>query len=311
MASSNITAYIISYLNDDPLMRQARIQGLTLQLNEWNTKTDLLLNVVAMNYTDAEISTLPKYNVNIIPAAPMSCTVARHYCQTLFYQSSYRWGVFLDDDTLLYPHNSSYNMFAEMDTHIEDYCKIGAFYPHNPMTIGFNALYKNEPRYATHHIFAPLIGVKGSMTVVRNFALYGEEPVYNDTDFDMQEDLAFSINLRLAYKRIFTCSNIILKEVDHKASFFGSNAADTAEQNKLRIARAKAASKRLVAKYPDLLSETVKGVSVDQSVLKAKFAYGSKKEFIPKDGVYDNTLFDWDSVLKTPVSPQIIHNDAK
>lgn len=289
----NIAAYIISFLPSDPATSDTRLAALIHQLNEWISNTSLEIYVLTMNYTDEEASLLPSERVHLIPTEPLPCTFARKRCQEIFYNSHYKWAVMMDDDALLYPHNSSYNFFKEMDSHIEDYRGITAIYPHMPNINGFNYLYKSEPRYATHHIFTPLVLAKGTLMLLRNLKLYGEEPIYNDTEFTVQEDLAFSIALRVKGHRLFTCSNIVLKEINHGASF---TVGGTDDQNKKRIADCKVASKRLVEKYPEYLEETTKGVTVDLTKLKGKVVNGLKKEFIPKDGIYDTTLFDWEAI---------------
>ena len=289
----NIACYIISYLPDNKDTRCIRIKTLCQQLTEWLNNTQMNIYILAMQYTDSELATLPCSNrINIIKSPGLRTTFAHVEVQKLFYESNYKWAVMMDDDACLYPHNSSYNMFAEMDTHIEDYKHITCFFPHNPMVCGFNQLYLDEPRYATHHIFTPLQTAKGTLYALRNLRLYGEEPVYNDTDFDMMDDVAFAIRLQYHGHRLYTTSNLILKELPHNASFFGDNKKD---DNTARIAKAKAASKLIVAKYPDLLIETKKGITIDQTILRNKQVIGPKKHFIPKNGIYDNTLFDWDS----------------
>lgn len=284
----NIAAYIISWLSEDVAVREIRLKTVNLQIDEWLANTALPIFVIAMNYTNDELNTIVRPRVTIIPTESLSCTKARKRCQELFYNSQYKWAVIMDDDAFLYQHNSSYNLFAEMDSHIEDYRHIGAFFPHLPNITGFNGLYKDEPRYATHHIFSKLVMSKGTMCILRNLKLYGEEPIYNDTDFDMMEDVCFGIKLRLAGHQLYTCSNIVLKEYSHGASAFSND-------NTVRIAKAKVASKLIVEKYP-YLRETPKGITIDQSQLVRKCVNKPKKQIIPKSGVYDNSLFDWDSI---------------
>lgn len=290
----NIACYIISYLPEEESVRSIRIATLSKQLSEWLANTSMNIYILAMQYYDADLLLLPiSDRLHIIRSPGLKTTFAHVEVQKLFYMSKYKWAVMMDDDACLYPHNSSYNMFAEMDTHIEDYKHITCFYPHNPMVSGFNQLYIDEPRYATHHIFTPLQTAKGTLYVLKNLQLYSEEPVYNDTDFDMMDDVAFAIRLQLKGHKLYTTANLILKELPHNASFFGDNKKD---DNTLRIAKAKLASKLIVHKYSGLLSETPKGITIDQTVLRHKYVVGAKKHFIPKYGIYDNTLFDWDSI---------------
>jgi hypothetical protein len=271
------------------------------QLNEWLSKTTIRINLLAMCYQPADLAEIYKIEqserITIHQHNRMSCTFARLECQKMFYSSTYKWGILMDDDACLYPHNSSYNMFKEMDDHIEDYRHISAFWPFNPVVYGFNALYKEDPRYEDHHIFIPLVTPKGTMCILRNLQLYGEEPVYNDTDFDMMEDIAFSIKFRYHGHSLYTTANLILKELSHGASFFGAAPKlGGVNDNSIRIANAKRVSKDIIVKYPGLLEETEKGITINQKALIGKCVVGLKKHIIPKDGVYDTSLFDWDVV---------------
>lgn len=289
----NIAAYIISFLPDDE-RRDIRLETINKQLTEWLENSTMNIYILAMNYTDADVLSLPKdKRIHAIQHGGLTTTFAHVAIQEVFYASNYKWGICLDDDACLYngpQHNSSYNMFAEMDTHIDDYVGIGAFYPLNPMTVGFNAFYAKEPRYADHHIFIRLMTPKSTLYGLRNFRLYGEEPIYNDTDFNHFEDLAFNMNLKMAGHMTYTCPNLILKELNHNASFFGGpDNKDTSHRTKAAIV----VRDQLIAKYPTLLSAREGKANPNMRLFDARYVTGPKELYIPKNGAKEDDLFKW------------------
>lgn len=279
-------AYITSYLHPtDKDHHRIRFDGCLAVAKEWLANTyNLEIEITAMNWSADEIAQAQDLGSRIhIDLQPGQLNVqAKNHALRRFYSSTSPWAIVMDDDAMLYPHNSSYAIVDEMMLHIDDYKHIGAFYPHNPMMTGFNSLYR-EANYKDYHVFSKVIFPKGTMMFLRNFRYYQQEPVYFDEEFNMMEDVAFYTRLLFAGYSAYSCSNIVLKEVNHGCSYF----------NEDRVNQIRSAGHRIVDKYGDPLAKKKGGLGIDFRGLVSRSNH-SQRRCIAKQGKELYTeFFDW------------------
>ena len=186
--------YIISYLDDDAAKRTDRLRVHNDQLDCWLNHTNLKINVYAMNYSDQDFRTEDRITYKIL--TPRRANPARLEAFKDFYASDAHWGIMMDNDASLYSashHNSSYKLFEEMSSHIEDYKTIGVFQPINPGKQPFNH-FINDDVHTHNHVFARNMDLKGSMMIVRNFRKYNQPEVWPDPSYIYGDDTKIAMD---------------------------------------------------------------------------------------------------------------------
>lgn len=271
----NFGIFIISYLSDDSDIRDKRLNVHKKQLDWWLKYTDIDINILSMNYKDEDKTKNERISYYDFPS--MKTNKAWYERFKIFYASKYKWGIMLDDDSVLYNapeknYNSAHRIFSEMSEHIEDYNDIGCFFPHNPQKLGFKKILENT-LYDFNHIFERNMDLKGSMFVLRNFKLYGEDEIYNDLDFIYCEDTSYAMTLVNAGKTVFKTTNMILNEYSHGASNF------TNKNNRTELM--KEANQKIAKKY-NIKMKKDSHLLDRTKFLKEKWI-GQNKKIIPKN----------------------------
>ncbi|SDH23542.1 hypothetical protein [Pelagibacterium luteolum] len=241
-------AFITSFLPDNVQARTRRLANFELQLRWWRQMTDMPVHVVISNWTDserdgcAELGALTERGGTITEKPAQPIILNRNACLAAFYASSHRWGIIMDDDAVLYhspKHNSGGRFFAEMAAQPADaYDGIDVFFPINPAKMpGQNQIWKKDPQlYESSHVFQANYDLKGSMFIVRNFALEGKEPVLPPATFAGHgEDTLFAIEAISKGYGVFRCDNIVLKEFSGPSNF--SHTRDVMKEGNQEIAQ--------------------------------------------------------------------------
>ncbi|WP_291717342.1 hypothetical protein [Magnetospirillum sp. 64-120] len=246
--NTKIIGYIISCLPCNTL-RGKRLELHNRQIGEWIEHTDMPLVILAMGYQQNEFhDTLGDRIRYITLDQPVPPAEARNICLRDFYASGYRWAALMDNDAALYhspTHNSGYHFIGEMTAQIDRYDDIGLFYPINPVNAGFRERWTEDPGYLTHHVFERGFSAKGTLVFVRNFAQFGQKPIYQDPAFTFMEDNAFAYEVLASGQPVFQNWNMVLKELVDAGplSFFGDTAS--------RGPRGALARQQIVAKFAD------------------------------------------------------------
>ncbi len=285
-------AYIASFLPmDNQELRDSRSAITKRQIQWWLEKTEVPINVIAMNYSDDDfLETHPRLNYIINP--PMKLTPARKVGFEAFFESDYDFGIMMDDDAILYDkpqHNLGPKLFEEMAAQIHLYTGVDVFFPINPQKIGFNPIWdKNPAKYKDNHVFKRSMDLKGSMFVVRNFRKYSMTEVFPDLDYNWQEDTKFAIDCVAAGHTVLQSHNLVLHELSGKASHFAAAAS-------LRVPRMLEGNTRIAAQYADLgLRMDGDSHLLDRSdFMKACWKYPQTEFVIPRAGSQLTDLFDF------------------
>ncbi|KPF57182.1 hypothetical protein [Rhizobium sp. AAP116] len=249
---TDFAAYIVSFRPADPTDRSLRLTNLMRQITWWQAKTSVPINLFASGWTEAEFERHPvmrdfgKGAGKIIFLPSQSLVMNRHACLSAFYESSFSWGVMMDDDAILYDtdHNCGPHLFDEMSRNgVHAYDGVDVFFPIDPRKQPFTRRWEADPDlYGKHHVFNRDLDLKGSMFVVRNFQKEGRAPVYPDPNFALHgEDTLFALTCVAQGYTVMRCWNIVLKELPGP-SFFGDN----------RIAAMKAGNEELARRFAHL-----------------------------------------------------------
>ncbi len=285
----SFAGYITSFLSDTDLeLRKVRSEVVKRQINWWLENTEVPLFVTSMNYEPMH-DYLSHSRLTYRDRPPMKANPARKWAFEQFYESNYDYGIFMDDDAILYnkeQHNSGAKFFEEMASHIEDYQNIDVFFPINPQKIGFNPIWDKSPGlHETNHVFKRSMDLKGSMFIVRNFRKYGMTEVYPDPEFNWQDDTKFAIECVAAGHKVLQCENIILNELSGKASNFAANPTD-------RLPHMKAGNTRIAEEFAHMgLKMDGDSHLLDRTEFLRKAWIGPKRYVIPKRKAAD-ALFE-------------------
>jgi hypothetical protein len=283
----SFAAYITSFLTkENPTLRKAKSACVKKQINWWLENTDIPIFVTSMNYENDDYVE-PHPRLVYIDTPPLKTNPARMKAFERFYQSNYDFGIFMDDDAILYDkhHNSGSKLFSEMDKQIDAYNQVDVFFPINPMQMGFTPIWtKSNGMHDTNHVFVRDLYLKGSLFVVRNFPKFGKTPIYPDPSYHWQDDAKFATECVANGYTVMRCENIVLNELDSKASNFASNPSD-------RIEPMREANTRLAKEYEHLgLKMKQESHSLDRSdFYKNAWKFQFTKVIVPKPDV-ENTF---------------------
>lgn len=249
---TDFAAYIVSFRPDDPTTRSLRLTNLMQQITWWQAKTSVPIYLFASGWTEAEferhkaIRDLLHSGGRIIFLPLQSLILNRLACLSAFYESSFSWGIMMDDDAVLYDthHNSGPDLFSEMTKNgVNAYDGVDVFFPIDPRKLPFTKRWEADPGlYGKHHVFERDLDLKGSMFVVRNFQREGRAPVHPDPSFTLHgEDTLFALTCVAQGYAVMRCWNIVLKELPGP-SYFGDH----------RIAAMKAGNQELTRRFAHL-----------------------------------------------------------
>lgn len=210
---AKITVNIISYLGS-PEVRDKRWEMQVKQL-DWLLDIDFIesINVLAMEWTPEEIE---KYKdvINIIEMDKMPQGNARNFLLAKFYNSNYDWGLFLDNDAVLYDHMSGADYFQELCEVPQEALKdVDVIIPIDPRQEPFTADYlRNKDSVDNNLIFKTFPGMKTSFFIIKNFPKSGKEEQYFDESFTILEDYEKAIDLYYHGYAVYKSKNMVLKE---------------------------------------------------------------------------------------------------
>lgn len=245
--NTQMIGYIISCLPSTTLRGQRHALH-NRQIGEFIAHTDLPLVILAMGYQPTEYHDTLGGRIRYITLdQPVRPAEARNICLRDFYAGGFRWAALMDNDATLYhspTHNSGYDFIAEMTAQMDRYDDVGLFYPINPMQTPFRARWQDSG-YFTNHVFERGLSAKGTLVFVRNFAQFGQKPIYQDQAFTFMEDNAFAFDVLASGQTVFQNWNMVLKELVPAGplSFFGDAAS--------RGARGALARQQIVKKFAD------------------------------------------------------------
>lgn len=253
MTNSSMGFFIINFMCDDEARREIRKRVHKEQIDWLLEHTNLPITVVAMNYREEDFIKDPRITYVVKEKLPVS--KARNVAFETFYASDFDYGVFLDDDIVLYTgteekYNSGHRFFEEMNSHIKDYYGIDIITPIHPNIEPFRALWKEDPDFENYHVFKPCPNLIGQFFIMKNFRKFGTKELFADETFEICEDQDLVMNAIASGYKSYKCQNIVCKNIPHKESHFwegGQNSTKT-DSEKLDIVRHMG---RMVEKYGD------------------------------------------------------------
>lgn len=196
----NLGVFIISCLPEN--IEKANIRRNVLPKTEqWVRKRQLPYHTIRQNYKDTD--TFFEKSNYCLTIPPVGAARARNYLLDIFYQSSFDWGLFLDDDTVVKSDNDSFS-FLESD-------KIDCFIPINPMHHWcypgyYSSLLKDN--WVCHKT----IELKGSAFFLKNLNKAYNKQLFFDTDIDVLEDTEFAIRINENHLSTYRIDNVAISE---------------------------------------------------------------------------------------------------
>lgn len=236
-------AYVISYLPDDPFIRDKRYQAHTAQI-EWLRENNLDITISYRNYKQADFFDNCVYRPQPIKDGLLQPAVGRNQLLKEFYASDDKWALFMDDDAILDPRGQ--NIIPHMDIVPGN---IGVFCPLLPNVPGKGAWksYHATGEPDTHWVFERG-DIKGSLMFIQNLP----EQLYFREDVIAGEDLMFGYDMvNLGYAS-YWCKNMILKETN--ASGKVSSTWNFTDKDRTTIH--KEVQKKLMAEYGFKMTKT-------------------------------------------------------
>ena len=221
--------YIISWFGKDPALREKRQQKHKIQL-EWCWAHNLHPVVFAQEYADEDFVDNVTYIKNTGPL--LMPGPARNQLLKHFYESTNDFGVFADNDGVLYEsvqHGDSAQYVEIMrKLPIDDYAAVDLIDPVNPARIPFSDEITTDI-YKTHLVYYRTNKVKGTLFFIKNLKkhknteLYFDEQLFNDNGKMLPgEDTEFAIAASMQGFGCYYTYNAIVKELAPKDSTWTS-----------------------------------------------------------------------------------------
>lgn len=225
------SVYMISFLPEDPLLRQRRLGFANKSLDYWR-RQGLHPVVYAQGYKDGDFVEGVDYIVNFGPTKRPAG--ARNELLHLFYGSNEDFGLFVDDDIMLYEgekYGDSDNMVDILrDIPIESLDGVDTMEPINPSQTPFSALYQKKGGILRHNLLLKRhIATSGGAIFIRNFKKHYDEEVFfedwkhEDGTVWMGEDVALGVELTRRGRGCYTLMNCVRKDLGWTASTWCEN----------------------------------------------------------------------------------------
>lgn len=208
----NVAHYIISYLPNDPVVRQARKEAHLQQIKSIKAVTPYArIYIVAQNYKEEDYIQDPQityYSYELLGAMKARNTALKH-----FYESNYDWCILNDDDTVLLPTESAKEFARELEYNSYKFEDVDIIWGRDMYHMPFQRneikkvdtyVHKWVLNYALHRVW--------HYTVIRNFKKYYNKEEYQDETIDPTlgmgyDDADFCYYLHTQGYQIFDCSN--------------------------------------------------------------------------------------------------------
>jgi hypothetical protein len=218
--------YIISYLPDDPEIRNERLKRHKIQLEYWK-KHNTEIVVFAQNYNEEDYQPGITYIKNKgeikLPGS------ARNVCLEHFYNSDDDFTLLIDDDTVLYEgekYCDSDNCIQILkNIPIERFEKIDIFSMLNPSQTPFTKFYNdNKDILQENLIFHSKINIRADIFIKNLKKFYNKEMYFEDlkdgNKIIMGEDVKFALDAARQGFNIFECKNFVRKDLAwHKSTY--------------------------------------------------------------------------------------------
>lgn len=221
------TAYIISYLPDDEL-RTKRKEIHSKQLEYWLSK-NINCVVYAQGYHASDFSNDSRVDYIVNVGSVKRPAEARNELLKVFYSSDEDFGLFLDNDIVLYPGEKYMDSETILDIlkeiPIESMTAVDVFEPLNPTQTPFTEYYNTNRRVLESSlIFKRHPHTSGGSLFIKNFMKHSNQQFFfddwknEDGSVRMGEDVAFGINLTKQGKGCYTLMNIVRKDMGWNSS---------------------------------------------------------------------------------------------
>jgi len=218
------TAYILSYFGNDEV-REKRKEFHKRQL-EWlfSQKPDMKVVIYAQGYKPEDFIKQDniRYIVNegaLLPPGP-----ARNMLLKDFYSSDNDYGLFMDNDSVLYEHYEGKDIINFINDRGKEFLRrVDCFYPLDPRKKPFRKyIEQNKDMFEKNFVLNNVDNLKTSLFFLKNLRKHfdkdfhmkynGIEELYFDEEFEVLEDVDFGFCLVITRRRVYEAPSLILKE---------------------------------------------------------------------------------------------------
>jgi len=217
------TVYIISWFGDNE-NRERRKRFHEKQI-AWLLERDMNIVILPQFYDPGDFiyHDKIKYLDNQSPGKLLYGGGARNILLKDFYNNDNDYALLADNDCIIESVFSGDTFIDEMNLNTDLYKDITlASAASIPVNVGLDHR-KQMRKKDGYHWFIPSVRVHNAFTIFRNIVKDGNEPIYNDSELRVGEDVDFNIKLVLAGYKTYVFGNLIFKE------FGGMNAFSTWE----------------------------------------------------------------------------------
>lgn len=300
--NSNICLNIISYFGSDPELRAKRVQYHNRQI-DWAIERGYPIFINAMEYEDHEYR---KHDlITYIKNPRMIASEARNILLKNFYSSNFDVGLFLDNDTILYPYYDHLKIFELLEDDVQQFIDENIFcfnpsYPrldpvHGPngtekvngeITIKYKDLHK---RLQKEMDFKPHYMLQTACVFLINTKKYRDLEFYMDVNFTHKEDNDFGFQLQSQGLGVYKTFNIIMNEMGMNNSTMMEDREASLSEDEERRRRDVIANNALGAKW-----NSDNSGSFDKAAFKQRIGVniGNNVKHIQKNKSKDD-LFKW------------------
>lgn len=249
------TAYIISYLPRNYLIREKRVENHRKQI-DFFLGHGFNIVIFPQNYNRGD-----RFKHDAVSylrgrkGPPLPPGAARNQLLKAFYKTDLPFAVFADDDAIIDDHGDGMDAICAPLDYPEKFDSAALLAPVNPVRRGFNKMYANNPGlFQKSWSLAAIDSLKGSLFALRNMPLSGSAPYFFDGAYDDDgaggfiggEDGDFAMQLIRDGHGTYTMENCVLKELG------GVSASTWATTTSERTAQQKRFMALLATKYgPD------------------------------------------------------------
>ena len=209
-----IAHYIISYLPDDPKIREARKYAHSKQIKSIKATTPhAKIFIIAQNYKEEDFINDPQityYKYDKLGAMKARNTALKH-----FYNSDYDFCILNDDDTVVAPTDSAKNFFNLFEFSLETFDNVDIIWSRDMYHDPFQ---RNEVKKAEYwsnfYELSYAIAQLWHYAIIRNFKKYYNKEEYQDESVDPTtgmgyDDAEFCYQLHVSGYKIYKCRNAI------------------------------------------------------------------------------------------------------
>lgn len=226
------TAYIISFLPDDPEIRARRKVLHKKQLDYWCQK-DIRIVVYAQNYSDIDFD--PRVHQYIVNTGVLKRPgPARNVLLEEFYETDSDFALFMDDDIVFYPgekymdNDNILNVLREIP--VPKFQSVSCFQPLYPSQTPFSQMFRERKQeFRDNLIFQSHPNLMGACNFIKNFRKlenfdYFYEDLFNvEGKVEAGEDNLFGVNLIKRGLGAYQLQNLVCNDMGFKDSTWSSD----------------------------------------------------------------------------------------